>query len=72
VNAEHWQFAPFGECHHLPARVRDAVDLDERIGEERDARLNSHNPPPTKINHEERKKTQKEQKRPSRSSVLRG
>jgi hypothetical protein len=46
VNAEHGQIAPFGESHKLLARVRDAVYLGERIGKERDARLNSHNSPP--------------------------
>src|SRR5262245_10096006 len=54
VNAEQGQIAPFGESDQLPARVRDAVDFDERIGKERDARLNSHSPPPLReTNHEE-------------------
>src|SRR5215813_9718622 len=46
VNAEHGQIAPFGESHKLPAGVRDAVDLGERIGKERDARLDFHSSPP--------------------------
>src|SRR5262249_28860614 len=29
VHAEHGQIALFGESHHPPARVRDAVDLHE-------------------------------------------
>src|SRR5215475_14195407 len=29
VHAEHWQIAPLGESGHLPARMRDAVDLQE-------------------------------------------
>src|SRR5262249_45104228 len=50
MDAEQGKMAPFGESRQHPARVRDAVDLDERIGKERDARLNSHNSsPPGKI-----------------------